>query len=97
MNKEDLLIYIKEFSKEVSYILKNKGCSGKTVTLKYKTGEFESHTRSRTLNEYIDSEEEIYNVVREILINEEITEEIRLIGLSVSSLRDGEIQQLSLF
>lgn len=97
INKDDLLVYIKEFSKEVSYILKSKGCSGKTVTLKYKTGEFESHTRSRTLNEYIDSEEEIYNVVKEILMNEEITEEIRLIGLSVSSLKDGEIQQLSLF
>ena len=51
INKEDLLVYIKEFSKEVSYILKSKGCSGKTVTLKYKTGEFESHTRSRTINE----------------------------------------------
>lgn len=97
INKDDLLVYIKEFSKEVSYILKSKGCSGKTVTLKYKTGEFESHTRSRTLNEYIDSEEEIYNVVKEILMKEEITEEIRLIGLSVSSLKDGEIQQLSLF
>ena len=97
MNKDDLLVYISEFSKEVSYILKSKGCSGKTVTLKYKTGEFESHTRSRTLNEYIDSEEEIYNVVKEILMNEEITEEIRLIGVSVSSLRNGEIQQLSLF
>ena len=97
INKDDLLVYIKEFSKEVSYILKRRGCSGKTVTLKYKTGEFESHTRSRTLNEYIDSEEEIYNVVKEILMKEEITEEIRLIGLSVSSLKDGEIQQLSLF
>lgn len=96
-NKEDLLPYLKEFSKEISSILGNKGYSGKTVTLKYKTGEFESHTRSRTLNNYISSSEDIYAVAREILIYEEISEEIRLIGISISSLKEGNIQQLTLF
>lgn len=97
MDKEDLLVYIKEFSQEVSSILKSKDWSGKTVTLKYKTGEFETHTRSRTLNDYISSEEEIYSVVKEILMLEEINEEIRLIGLNISSLKERKIQQLSLF
>lgn len=97
MDKEDLLVYIKKFSEEISSILINNSWSGKTVTLKYKTGEFESHTRSRTLNEYINSAEEIYNVAKEILLTEEIHEELRLIGVSISSLKEGKIQQLSLF
>jgi len=92
-----ICLYIKEFSKQVSSILKSKGCSGKTVTLKYKTGDFESHTRSKTLNEYINSEEDIYNVAKDILMDEEIVEEIRLIGVSVSSLKHGKIEQISLF
>lgn len=97
VDKEELLGYIKKFACEISGILINNSWSGKTVTLKYKTGEFESHTRSRTLNDYVSSAEEIYSVAKEILMSEQIDEELRLIGISVSSLKEGKIEQLSLF
>lgn len=52
-DKDELLIYLKDFSEEISRILSSKNMMGKTITLKYKTGEFENHTRSKTLNKYI--------------------------------------------
>ena len=70
---------------------------GKTITLKYKTGEFENHTRSKTLNKYIYTSEDIYSVCRELLELEDLKDELRLIGLSVSSFKETEIEQLSLF
>jgi len=52
-DKDELLVYLKDFSEEISRILASKNMMGKTITLKYKTGEFENHTRSKTLNKYI--------------------------------------------
>jgi DNA polymerase-4 len=97
MDKDELLRYIKEFSKEVSSILLSKNILGKTVTLKYKTGDFESHTRSKTLNNYISTAEEIYEVAKEIIQGEELKEELRLIGISISSFKETKIEQLRLF
>lgn len=97
MDKEELLEYLKEFSKEVSDILISKNVTGRTVVLKYKTADFESHTRSRTLKEYISSASEIYEVVKELLLAEELKEEVRLIGVTVSSFKETKVEQLTLF
>ena len=97
LDKDELLVYLKEFSKEISTILKNKNFHGKTITLKYKTGEFENHTRSKTLNKFIQNEDDIYKASREILEAEKLEEEIRLIGVSVSSFKENKIEQLAFF
>lgn len=96
-DKNELLKYLQEFSKNISYLLKEKNKSIKTVTLKYKTSSFENHTRSRTLNDYIDKEEDIIKIANEILSEEEFLEDIRLIGLSVSSFKESLEEQISLF
>ena len=67
------------------------------MVLKYKTADFESHTRSRTLKEYISSASEIYEVVKELLLAEELKEEVRLIGVTVSSFKETKVEQLTLF
>jgi len=97
LDKEELLEYIKGFSKEISDILKAKNMEGRTITLKYKTGEFLSHTRSKTLNKFIQNEEDIFNVSREILEIEELKEELRLIGISISSFKETKTEQLTFF
>ncbi|MGG7176550.1 DNA polymerase IV [Clostridium paraputrificum] len=97
MDKEELLEHISVFSKQISAILVNKKMLGKTITLKYKTKEFESHTRSKTLNNYICDSEDIYNVCKELLEAEELYDEIRLIGVSVSSFKESKVEQLTLF
>jgi DNA polymerase-4 len=95
-NKEELLEYIKEFSFEIEEILNRKNVIGKTITLKFKTKNFENHTRSKTLNYYIRSHTEIFKVAEELLESEELNEEVRLIGVSISSFKETEIEQMSL-
>lgn len=96
-DKEELLHYIREFSFEIEKLLNAKNVMGKTVTLKFKTKDFENHTRSRTLNNYISSHEEIYNVSKELLESEELKSSLRLIGISISSFKEKEIEQMTLF
>ena len=62
----------------------------------YKTESFKNHTRSKTLNHYICSKEEILNIALELIDNETFNEDLRLIGLSVSSFKETEIEQLRL-
>ncbi len=95
--KEDLLEYLYDFSKEISNQLIRQNLEGKTITVKYKTEDFQSHTRSKTLNFYTNNFQDIYNVCEEILNNEEISENIRLIGVTVSSFKENTVQQLTLF
>jgi len=95
-NKEELLQYIKEFSFEIEEVLSRKNIVGKTVTLKFKTKDFENHTRSKTLNNYIGTQTEIFKVAEELLESEELKEEVRLVGVSISSFKETEVQQMSL-
>ncbi|MBE6062748.1 MAG: DNA polymerase IV [Clostridium butyricum] len=95
-NKEELLEYIKEFSYEIENILNRKNIAGKTITLKFKTKDFENHTRSRTLNYYISTNKEIYNVAKEMLESEQLYQSLRLIGVSISSFKENEIEQMTL-
>ena len=96
-DKEELLEYLKDFSKEISNQLIKLNIEGKTITVKYKTESFQSHTRSKTLNFYTNNFNEIYKVCNEIINNEEINENIRLIGVTVSSFKENSIEQLTLF
>lgn len=95
-NKEELLEYLKEFSYEIEDVLSQKDVMGKTVTVKFKTKDFENHTRSKTLNIYIGSQKEIFEVAKELLESEELKEEVRLIGVSISSFKENEIEQMTL-
>lgn len=95
--KEELLEYIKEFSFEIEDILFRKNVMGKTVTLKYKTKDFENHTRSKTLNYYVNTQIEIFEIAKELLEAEQLKDEIRLIGVSISSFKENELQQITLF
>ena len=97
-DKEELLEYLEDFSKSISSILLEKEKIARTITLKYKTSSFESRTRSRTLNDYISKWDDIFKIAKEILSEESFKENIRLIGLSVSSFKEiVEEEQISLF
>ena len=96
-NKEELKRYLYEFSKEISNTLKMKGILGKTIILKFKTASFISHTRNRTIAKYIDSFEEIYDIVCEMLDEEVLEEELRLIGVSITSFKVDDREQMTFF
>jgi DNA polymerase IV len=94
-NKAELKEYIRSFSHGISAVLKNKNMTGKTITLKIKTSSFVNHTKSRTLNHYVSSGEDICKEAFSILEELELQEKIRLIGVSISSLKDNKIEQIS--
>lgn len=94
---EELLEYLDGFSKDISTYLERNNTKGKTLTLKYKTSGFTNYTKSRTLTHYISSYEEIKSVATEILNEISLKEKLRLIGLTISSFKEGEVEQLTLF
>ncbi|WP_238883250.1 DNA polymerase IV [Clostridium sp. YIM B02551] len=96
-NINELRPYLDNFSREIAYLLSQRELSGRTVTIKYKTWDFKSHTRSKTLNTYINSYEDIFNESFSILSEENIEEDLRLIGLSISSLKENTMYQMRLF
>ena len=96
-DKEELKLYIKAFSSHIEEYLLENNLSGKTLTLKLKTASFENHTKSKTLSKYISLKDEIYEEGCKIIEEFELKEDIRLIGISITSLKTNEIQQLTLF
>ncbi|WP_251862518.1 DNA polymerase IV [Clostridium sp. Marseille-Q2269] len=95
VNKQEMKKYLLDFSKNISYNLYKKNSGGKTITIKIKTSNFETHTRSKTVNYYLTDKEEIYKLACDILEQIDFKEPIRLIGLTVSNLVQNKIQQIS--
>ena len=89
--------YLHNFSKEIEESLIRKNLRGKTITLKVKDEDFISHTRSLTINEYINSQPKIYNISQSLFDEITLNKKIRLIGLTISNLIDDEFVQLSFF
>lgn len=93
-NKNEMKKYLLEFSNKISDNLSKKNIGAKTVTIKIKTSHFETYTKSKTLNDYIKKQDEIYNIACDMLDNISFSETIRLIGLSVSNLGENKTEQL---
>lgn len=96
-DKDDIKEYVKGFCLEISDELIKKNVYIKTITFKYKTSNFESHTRSRSLNYYVNDFVNIYKIVEEIIEDEDFAEGIRLIGITVSGIKEEKAEQLKLF
>lgn len=97
MDKELLKEIIKEFAEDIYLSLDKRSMGAKTITIKYKTFDFESHTKSKTINRYINTLEDILSSAWEVLDGIELCKDIRLIGLSLSNFARDEIEQLSFF
>lgn len=75
--------------------------SGKTITLKLKYSDFTIQTRSKTIDHFVQTKEDFFPIVRELLTQEDIKDSIRLLGISISKLdsedRSGAVdEQLAL-
>ena len=96
-NYDELIEYIEGFSEEISDYLDRNNLKGKTITLKYKTSNFTNYTRSKTLNHYISSYDDIRKIANELLGEISLQEKLRLIGITISSFKENKIEQLTLF
>jgi DNA polymerase-4 len=79
-----------ELTKDVVKAMRDDGYRGRTVTLKIRFSDFETHTRSISLREPVDSEETIRRTVFECLKKIELKNRVRLIGVRVSNLEKTE-------
>lgn len=60
--------------------------SGKTITLKLKYSDFTIQTRSKTVDHYIQTKEEFFPVVTDLLRQDPVQNSVRLLGISISKL-----------
>lgn len=95
--REELINYLKEFAREISEDLIVKEISGYTLTLKMKNENFKIKTRSKTYDETIYAEDDIFKKSLEIFEEVYNGEKLRLIGITVSNLADLNIRQLTFF
>ena len=87
-----------DLTKEVVESLKGDGYKGRTVTVKVRFSDFQTLTRSKTLHDLTDSEEEIRKGAFECLNRVELKRKVRLIGVRLSHLEKIEkIDQEGLF
>jgi DNA polymerase-4 len=77
---------LRTIAEEVSRRMKKGEHRGKTVTVKLRYGDFTTHTRSRSIDHFTDSEAEIYAIAAELLENHPREQAFRLLGISVSNL-----------
>lgn len=79
---------IDRMARSVSGRLHKNGLSGRTITLKIRHHDFETHTRSSTLPHPTDSARTLATTARGLLAREDVSNGLRLIGVGVSGLAD---------
>lgn len=96
---DELTMMIKNQSKIVSKELKKKKMIGTTIHLTLRDSEFKTITRSKTLDVVLEKEDDIYFHAMELFDKYWAGDEIRLIGVGVSSLhlKENYHSQLNLF
>jgi DNA polymerase-4 len=76
-----------DLTRDVVNSMKESGYQGKTVTIKIRFSNFETHTRAKTLDEFTDSLDIMRKAVFEVLGLIELKKKVRLIGMRVSNLK----------
>jgi DNA polymerase-4 len=79
---------IERMARTVSGRLRKSGLSGRTVTVKMRHHDFETHTRSSTLAHPTDNARVLADKARGLLAGEDISNGLRLLGVGVSGLAD---------
>ena len=75
------------FSEKVARRAKSEAVEGHTVTLKLKTKDFKSRTRSQSLQDATQLAHRIYDVAHPLLLKEAVGPVFRLIGVGISNLQ----------
>ncbi len=91
---EDCKAAILELSGQTGYRLRNKGYSGRTLTLKVKFKDFKTITRSISSEGEISCDEEIFALSVKLLQGVSYQNGVRLLGVTVSNLQDGGCSSL---
>ena len=91
---EDLHRELARMVDAVAHRLRDSGVAGRTVTLKLRYGDFTTVTRSQTRAAATDLATEILEAATDLLGLLDPSPGVRLLGVSVSGLQDGNVRQL---
>ena len=96
---KELERYLFSICLEVAKRAKSKKIMAKTITLKYKNNQFESRTKSQTIDKFINNEDDLFHYGSSLLNKISLESPLRLIGISLSNFQTSEKDstQLSLF
>ena len=99
LNEEIAYQRLKELTETVCNRLKKHRYLIKTISVQIKYGNFQSHSKSKTILEYTNDFDEIYNHVIQLFDVLWNKDEIRLLGVSTSNLilKEDHVEQLNLF
>jgi DNA polymerase IV len=84
---EELSAILWQLSEKVARRAKKEAVEGHTVTLKLKTKDFKSRTRSMSLQDATQLAHRIYDVAHPLLLKEAVGPVFRLIGVGISNLQ----------
>ncbi len=84
--REILMKTITALTKDVTASLRGEACRGRTITLKIRYRDFQTHTRALTLLDATDEEEKIRQTAIALLDRFTLDRPVRLVGVRVSNL-----------
>jgi DNA polymerase-4 len=96
LKKDEVLRNLRWLAEKTATRLRKKGLAGKTISIKMRLADFETHTAAKTVASPVDDVAQLMPVVEELIM--QVWREgrpIRLLGVSVSNFGDGD-EQLSL-
>lgn len=97
VSSEQCLPALLELSLEVGRRLRKISLVARTITVKIRYQDFRTITRGHTCPEPVDTDQEIYEVVKNLFLDNVYDDKIRLVGVTVSNLDPKGIGQSSLF
>lgn len=79
-----------DLAREVAETIKEEGYRGRSVTVKIRFSDFETHTREKTLKDATDSWQTIRDAALDCFSRVELKKRVRLIGVRVGDLCRGD-------
>jgi len=92
-----MLEKLERIAGELENRLKKSKIMGKTITLKIKYSDFSLQTRSKTLQNYFNDKDSLFELVTELLYQEELHNSVRLLGISLTNLNTNHKQKEEVF
>ncbi len=89
-----MLEKLQQLSREIEGRLQKNQVKGRTVTLKIKYSDFSQTTRSKTLDTFVSTHQQIYKVIKELLYQQKVSNSVRLLGISINNLDNEEPKNL---
>lgn len=77
---------LEKIADELENRMKKSKTKGKTITLKIKYSDFTQQTRSKTAPNFMQTKNEFFPIVKELLFQNKMTNSVRLLGLSFGNL-----------